>query len=145
MSNVYILPSAGDTDEVVAILTKAGVTPHFPETIREFVLGTHNENLSVVFMKPSELIILQRNANTLIEVMPTVVMAVPGMLYTHEWSGIAATFPQMDWLEFKTKFRKSGSTAFDPASMTSRHAGFDSSTYAVTDEVVDDTAEGESV
>lgn len=143
MSNVYLLPSTGDVDEIAQVLLRAGITPIAPETVRELIIGTHNENVSVVFVRPSELIVLQRYANTLVDVIPTVVMAAPGLLYTHEWSGIAATFPAMDWLEFKDKFRKSGATAFTPGVMSKRHEGKVDDTFGAPTDVIDDDATGE--
>lgn len=138
MTNVFLFPNIGEPDELLRVAQPAGLTVHTPSTVRDYILQTHGENVAVVMIAPAELLVLQRQANTLVDILPTVVMSCPGLLYTHEWSGVAATFPAMDFMEFRDKFRKSGSTAFNPEDMTARHAHKD---LAV--DLAEDPGEGE--
>jgi hypothetical protein len=67
--------------------------------------------------------VINRNAKQLITEMPSVVMAVPGMIYSAEWNIAASFYPIMDFTELESKIAKSGTIAHDVDQLEKRGGG----------------------
>jgi hypothetical protein len=121
--SIYIVPSNGDFSEIQEIASRAGVELFTPQTIREFILQTHDIPFAIVAMGPDDMLALSRHAATLVPEMPSVVASVPGLIYEGSWVSQATAFPSIDWSEMAKKMEKSGHLATTPEDLEKRDVG----------------------
>jgi hypothetical protein len=55
--------------------------------------------------------------------MPSVVMSVPGIVYTADWNIAATSFYPLDWTEIESKFSKIGFVAYEIDDLEKRDQG----------------------
>jgi len=118
--SVYIVPDAGDFSEITEVSKKAGVEIISAQTIRQLIMETASKPIVISSIRGQDLLVLNRHAPTLIDELPTVVMSVPGIVYTGEWVSLASSFPAIDWTELASKLSKSGHLANTPEDLTKR-------------------------
>lgn len=125
MSNIYVLPATGAFDEIIEVTQRAKVPLHTPSTLREFILSTATEEspIQVATLTAEQILLLNRAAEQLLDQLPTVIVAAPGVFYQGDWMTTAASFPVIDWLELKSKLSKSGHTAYSRAALQSKDSG----------------------
>lgn len=120
---VYIIPPSGTATELLEKCQRAGVPVLTPSTTREFILQTAEHPHAVAAVGPQILLILSRHANELLVDLPSMVMAVPGIIYEPAWVTMAAAFPIVDAHELEAKLAKSGVVSSDVNQLTARNRG----------------------
>lgn len=118
--NLYLIPNVGDFSRLADQAARAKVPLLTPSTIRELILTSAGENTAIASVKAEDLLVLNKYAPTLMDEMPTIVMSVPGLIYSGEWMALASAFPSVDWMELERKISKSGHMATTPEDLPGR-------------------------
>lgn len=118
--NLYLIPNVGDFSRLADQAARAKVPLLTPSTIRELILTSSGENTAIASVRAEDLLVLNRYAPTLMDEMPTIVMSVPGLVYSGEWMALASAFPSIDWVELERKISKSGHMATSPEDLPGR-------------------------
>jgi hypothetical protein len=117
---IYIVPNVGDFQELSDLLKPSGVPFLIPKKLRELIVAEVDKPIIVVALSVSDMMVLTRNASTLLNEAPTVLVSAPGPVYDGEWVSMATAFPPIDWLEFKGKVSKSGHLSLNPEELEKR-------------------------
>jgi hypothetical protein len=115
-----IIPRDGDIKTISQLAGRAGLKLESPTTIRELILLIQEESNLIVMLDSITLMILTRSTDQFLLDAPHVIMGVPGLVYTGEWSSIAARLPTIDFLQLEEELKKSGHTLHSKESL-SRH------------------------
>lgn len=120
---IYLTPVAGEQDEIISLSSKAGIHYANPVTVRDFIIEA-NEHSHVIFGVTTEILMtLTRHANQLLSEMPSVVLAVPGLIYQADWNIAATAFHTLDYTEIQSKLSKSGLVAHVTEDLEKRNIG----------------------
>lgn len=120
---IYIIPEGVDNKDLSDTLARFGAPLLRPARLRDFILETQGAALTVSTLSVADLMVLNRHAATLLDEVPTVVLSIPGALYTSEWMSVASALPAIDWIELGKKLQKSGHTANNVEQLGARARG----------------------
>lgn len=118
---IYLLPTLPSSSSVSAQLAAAGVPVVHAAKLYQLVQALADESkFIVVTIEATELLIAAKYMNSLLPIVPTVIMAAPEVSYPSEWATVAASFVSVDWREFAAKVALSGKLAHDPEQVEKR-------------------------
>lgn len=117
---IYIVPVEGDFDPLLAVVKRAGIQFATPDTAREYILVDNDTSHAVCAVKTKTLQAISRFADELLKDVPTVVRAVPGLVYPGSWMTTAAVLPTIDFSELEANLSKSGLISFNPGEVSKK-------------------------
>nr|QYF49749.1 MAG: hypothetical protein [Jiangsu sediment cysto-like virus 7]QYF49778.1 MAG: hypothetical protein [Jiangsu sediment cysto-like virus 8] len=112
MSALYLVPSEGESSEIQDHLKRAGIPFYTPQTVREMILATEQDEFAVCTVSVSDLMTIGSNVKTLMKDLPTCIHGAPGFAYMGDWVTASTRLPAMDWKEMVEKTKKSGATGY---------------------------------
>jgi hypothetical protein len=120
---IYFVPTTGEHEKVIELGSKAGIHVSFPTTVRDFIIESSEHSHAIFGMTTESLMTLTRHAKQLLVEMPSVVMSVPGIVYTADWNIAATSFHPLDWTEIESKLSKTGLVAHEIDDLEKRDQG----------------------
>jgi hypothetical protein len=119
----YFVPTTGSLDELAEITQKSGLHLSTPVTVRDLILEAHEYSHAVFAVSTEILLILNRNASQLLAEMPSVVLSVPGLVYSSDWNIAATAYHVVDFTELRDKLSKSGVVSHSVEDLEKRDRG----------------------
>lgn len=120
----YLIPDTGNTDEIVAVTSRATIPLHNPKNIRDFILMTQTDPISVVAVSEDLMLILARHASSVFpNELPIVLNSVPGLLYQAGWASMGTAFPPEHFRNFAEATKRSGVLSTTSLDLESRGKG----------------------
>lgn len=130
----YLIPDTGDLSEIIEHTSRAGIPFHNPQTVRDLILATQGDPISVSAVPAALMGILTRHtASVFPDELPVVIMSVPGVLYQHDWASMGTTFPPAHYQTWAESTKRSGHMATTAEAVESRGRG--SSEFSADDRV----------
>jgi hypothetical protein len=120
---IYFVPTTGDHEKLIDLGSKAGIHVSFPATVRDFIIESAEHSHGIFAMTTESLMTLTRHAKQLLSEMPSVVLSVPGVVYTADWNIAATSFHPLDWSEIESKLSKTGLVAHEIDDLEKRDQG----------------------
>jgi len=120
---IYLTPDLGDHKELSDLTSKSGLYFSHPETVRQLLIEINDHAHAVFAVKPDILLILTRHAAHLLDEVPSVILSIPGLVYSAEWSIAATAFHGLDYVELRDKLAKSGVLAHSVVDLEKRDMG----------------------
>lgn len=108
--STYIVPNTGDYAQLTELTSRVRLPFVIAENARDFIALEAQHDHSIIGVSASTMLTLTRNASELLSEVPSVLVSVPGAVYTADWMMLASSMVTMDWLEFEKKLSKSGHT-----------------------------------
>lgn len=120
----YLIPDTGNTAEIAELTSRATIPLHNPKNLRDFILMTQTDPISVIAVSEDLMLILSRHAASIFPVeLPVVLNSVPGLLYQHGWASMSTAFPPAHFRDFAESTKRSGILSTNAADLESRGKG----------------------
>lgn len=106
---LYLIPRNSIDSSVIDQLKRSRIKFIRPETIRDLILETQDDEQVVAAISTPMVILLGARKAEYFKELPRVVTSVPGVSYI-DWLNYANRFPMEDYISFAQVISKSGTT-----------------------------------